>query len=172
MPEIYLNPIDTAEKLVLLLTIALFGIIAYGDVRSLHIPNRFCAAVALLGVLRIVVHGDPSAAIYTLAIAVAIFLVTLLLFQRGIMGGGDVKLLVATTLLIGYHDLFQFFVVMSIGGALLAVVVLIWHSKLLLYLGPRLATAIAPTRPRAVPYGVAIAAAAIVVLLYQSSVIG
>jgi prepilin peptidase CpaA len=166
-----MDPIDIANRIILVLTIGLLGVIAYGDLRYLRIPNRLCAAVALLGVLRLVMAGDPSAAFYTLGLAVAIFLVMLLLFQRGIMGGGDVKLLAATILLIGYHDLFPFFIVMSLAGALLAVAVLIWHSNLPLYLGPRLAIAIAPTRPKAVPYGVAIAAAAIVFLLYQSSII-
>jgi prepilin peptidase CpaA len=170
MPDIY--PTDTLGRLILLSTIGLFGIIAYGDLRYLRIPDGFCAAVTLLGLLRLAVNGDLSAASYTLASAITIFLVTLLLFQRGIMGGGDVKLLVASIFLIGYHDVFLFLVVMSLSGALLAVAVVIWHSKLPFYLCPRLANAIAPTRPKAVPYGVAIALATTVVLLFQSSVIG
>jgi prepilin peptidase CpaA len=172
LPDIYTDLTDLSDRLMLVLTIGLFGLIAYGDLRHLRIPNRLCVAVALLGVLRLVITGDPIAAFYTLGFAIAIFLVSLLLFQRGIMGGGDAKLLPATILLIGYQDLLPFFMVMSIGGALLAVAVLIWHSKLPLYLGPRIAITIAPTRPKAVPYGVAIAAAAILLLLYQSSIIG
>jgi len=171
-PDIYIYPFDIIGRLILLTTIRVFVIIAYGDIKSLRISNRLCAAVALIGVARLAMNGNPDATYATVAAAIAIFLVMLLLFQRGIIGGGDAKLLVATVLLVGYHDLFPFFVVMSLGGALLAVAVVLWHSKLPLYLSPRLAVAVTPTRPKAVPYGVAIASAAIVILLCQSSIIG
>ena len=78
---------------------------------------------------------DPSAALYTLAASVALFAATFLLFWRGLLGGGDVKLLVATGFLIGYHDLFQFLFVMSICGALVALAV-VAHNRL----GQRAAT--------------------------------
>jgi len=158
-PDIFLDTMGIVSKLILLPTIALFAVIAYGDIKSLRIPNWLCAAVAILGVLRLAMNGDSVAACATVAIAVAIFLVTLVLFHRGIMGGGDAKLLVATVLLVGYHDLLPFLAVMSIGGALLALVVLVRH-------------AFEPTRPKAVPYGVAISSAAVVILLFQSSLIG
>jgi prepilin peptidase CpaA len=162
----------TLQTSILLVTIGLFAVITYGDVISLRIPNPLCAAVAILGVLRLGFAGDFNAACWTITAALAIFLLMLFLFQRGVLGGGDTKLLVATVLLIGYQDLFPFFVVMAFGGALVAVAVMLLHSKLPLYLGPRLAVALTPTRAKAVPYGVAIASAAIVILLFQSSLIG
>ena len=93
-----------------------------------HLSFRHGLVVALAA-FRIALAGDPTAALYTLAAGVALFAATFLLFWRGLLGGGDVKLLVATGLLIGYHDLFQFLFVMSVCGALVAVAVLA-HNRL------------------------------------------
>jgi prepilin peptidase CpaA len=94
------------------------------------------------------------------------------LFWRGLLGGGDVKLMTATGLLIGYHDLFQFLFVMSISGALVALAVLSRDR-----FGRRAITSPAaehqnPPARLTVPYGVAIAAAGIVTLLVQSLPLG
>jgi prepilin peptidase CpaA len=153
--------------LVLLLGIGIFAAIAYGDIRTRRIPNELVVAILALAALRIALIGDPAAALYTLAAGVALFTATFLLFWRGLLGGGDVKLMTATGLLIGYHDLFQFLFVMSISGALVALAVLSRDR-----LGRRAVTSPAPEdqHPPArltVPYGVAIAAAGIVTLLVQ-----
>jgi prepilin peptidase CpaA len=89
------------------------------------------------------------------------------LFAFRFVGGGDVKLLTATVLLIGCHDLFPFFMVMSISGALLAIVMLtLRHSVFPAYLGPKFA-AFAGTAKMMVPYGVPIGVAGSVTLLDQ-----
>jgi prepilin peptidase CpaA len=139
-------------------TIALLGfglylVAAYGDIRSLRIPNWLVALVALLGVFRLVLLADPIVATYTVGAALLVLLVGFVLFARGYVGGGDVKLLTATVLLIGYHDLFAFLVLTSICGAVLALLFLLRGRRL-------------------VPYGVAIAAAGTVTLFLQSSHIG
>jgi prepilin peptidase CpaA len=159
------------QILILILGVCIFAVVAYGDIRTRRIPNELVVAILALAAFRIALAGDPSAALYTLAASVALFAATFLLFWRGLLGGGDVKLLVATGFLIGYHDLFQFLFVMSICGALVALAV-VAHNRL----GQRAATGPAledqePPEPPArltVPYGVAIAAAGIVTLLVQS----
>ena len=156
------------QTLVLLLGIGIFAAIAYGDIRTRRIPNELVVAILVLAAFRIALVGDPTAALYTLAAGVALFTATFLLFWRGLLGGGDVKLMTATGLLIGYHDLFQFLFVMSVSGALVALAVLSRDR-----LGRRAVTSPAPEgqAPPArltVPYGVAIAAAGIVTLLVQS----
>src|SRR5207302_9392618 len=100
-----------------------------GDIRTRRIPNEVVVAILALAAFRIALAGDPTSAIYTVAAGVALFAATFLLFWRGLLGGGDVKLLVATGFLIGYHDLFQFLFVMSVCGALVAVAVLA-HNRL------------------------------------------
>jgi prepilin peptidase CpaA len=156
------------QTLVLLLGICIFAVVAYGDIRTRRIPNELVVAILALAAFRIALVGDPTAALYTLGAGIALFTATFLLFWRGLLGGGDVKLMTATGLLIGYHDLFQFLFVMSISGALVALAVVSRDR-----LGRRAVTSPAPEdqEPAArltVPYGVAIAAAGIVTLLVQS----
>lgn len=158
------------QILVLILGVCIFAVVAYGDIRTRRIPNELVVAILTLAAFRIALAGDPSAALYTLAASVALFAATFLLFWRGLLGGGDVKLLVATGFLIGYHDLFQFLFVMSICGALVALAV-VAHNRLG---GAAAAAALEdqePPEPPArltVPYGVAISVAGIVTLLAQS----
>jgi prepilin peptidase CpaA len=147
--------------------IALFIIAAFSDVKSFRIPNLLVAAVALLAVARLIVVGDPSAAVYTVGASAMVLAIGFVLFWQGIVGGGDAKLITAAALLVGYHDLFSFLVVMSICGALISLAVVAIHKYLPLYAGPRLA-AFSPRARLAVPYGVAIATAGSVTLLFQS----
>ena len=91
------------QEIILIIGIALFIAAAYGDIKSLRIPNKLAIAVATLGVVRLLVLGDVSAALYTVGASAIVFIVTFLLFRRGILGGGDVKLLSATVLLVGYQ---------------------------------------------------------------------
>ena len=165
--------------MILLLAIGLFTVVAYGDVRTRRIPNQLAAAIAALGLVRMLLAGDPRVALCTLAAAAGVLAVAFLLFRRGLVGGGDVKLLAAASLLVGYRDLFGFLFLMSLCGALVAFAVLAAAK-----LGPWLRDIPAPAtmsparkdqgtpaRP-SVPYGVAIAAAGVLVLVLQSSVPG
>ena len=118
-------------------------------------------AIGALGFNRLVLLGDPISVIYAVIAVALVFLVGLLLFSRGIVGGGDVKLLAATILLIRYRDFYEFFVFMSVFGALLSLAAVI-RTYVPIFAGSRGAA-----RSAAVPYGVAIAAAGILTLLLQ-----
>ena len=150
--------------------IALFIIAAYGDIKSFRIPNVLVAAVAWLAVVRLIVIGDPSAALYTVGASAIVLAIGFVLFWRGFVGGGDAKLLTASALLIGYHDLFSFLVVMSICGALISLVALVteWSRRSTVVSSPD------QPQPKAtlyVPYGVAIATAGGVTLFFQTPLI-
>lgn len=153
--------------IVLVVGICIFAVVAFGDIRTRRIPNEMIVAILVLAAFRIAIDGDPRAGLFTLAASAALFVSTFLLFWRGLLGGGDVKLIGATALLVGYHNLFEFLFVMSVSGALMAVAVLARDR-----LGRRRATAPAAEDQEisarlTVPYGVAIAAAGIVSLLVQ-----
>ncbi len=162
------------QLIILFLGIGIFAVVAYGDIRTRRIPNEMIVAILALAACRIALDGDPHAGLYTLAAAAGLFVATFLLFWRGLLGGGDVKLIGATALLVGYHNFFEFLFVMSVSGALIAVAVLARNR-----LGLRRATALdldaedqaAEDREASarltVPYGVAIAAAGMVSLLVQ-----
>jgi prepilin peptidase CpaA len=161
---------DILQNLITLVGIALFIAAAFSDVKSFRIPNLLVAAVAWLGVTRLIVIGDPSVAFYTVGATFIVLVIGFVLFAQGFIGGGDAKLITAAGLLVGYHDMFSFLVFMGICGALISLAALVIHKYLPLYAGPRVA-ALLPRARLAVPYGVAIATAGSVTLLFQSSFI-
>jgi prepilin peptidase CpaA len=161
----------TLLQTITLLAIALLAVAGYSDIKTFRIPNILVLTIFALGIVRLILIGSPVAVIYAIGAAVLVFLIGCLLFSRGIIGGGDVKLLTTTVLLIRYRDLFEFFVVMSVVGALLSLAVMLIHNYLPLYAGPRLAARL-PTSRLPVPYGVAISTAGIVTLLLQPSLFG
>jgi prepilin peptidase CpaA len=155
------------QTLILVVGAGLFAGVSYADLRTRRIPNEFIVGILALAALRMALIKDPNAALYTLVANAALFVATFLLFWRGLLGGGDVKLIGATGLLIGYHDVFAFLFVMTVSGALIAVAMVAYDK-----LGPRRTTTIAsedeePPARLTVPYGVAIAVAAMVTLLVQ-----
>jgi prepilin peptidase CpaA len=155
------------QIVVLLLGIVIFAAVAFGDIRTRRIPNELIVAILALAAFRLALANDPTAGLYTLAASAALFVGTFLLFWRGLLGGGDVKLLTATGLLIGYHNLFEFLFVMSVSGALIALAIL---ARDKLGLRPVTTPAAEPQEKPArltVPYGVAISAAGIMTLLVQ-----
>jgi prepilin peptidase CpaA len=159
------------EQIVLVLGIAMFVVAAYGDVKTLQIPNKLVIAVALLGLIRLAVIGDLTVALYTVGASVLILITVFLLFWRGFVGGGDAKLIAATALLVGYHNLLGFLVLMSLCGVLVTLAVLVtgfrgWRSQI------DVGSPEPPKARLAVPYGVAIAGGGIVTLLFQPSLLG
>jgi prepilin peptidase CpaA len=158
--------------LISLVGIVVFAVVAYGDLRTRRIANGLSIAVAALGLARLAVIGDWSHAIYTIAAAAAVLAVAYLMFWRGWLGGGDAKLLPAAALLVGWHDLFGFLLLMSLAGAVLALAVLAAgrFGGPLGYLLPVGEANEAAARP-SVPYGVAIAAAAVLILVLQTPLV-
>ena len=159
------------QKAIAFAAIALLLIAAYSDIRTLKIPNILVLAIATLGIIRLILLSDTIAAIFAIGFAALIFLIGFVLFLRGIVGAGDVKLLMATILMIRYPNLLTFLLRMSIFGALLSVVVIVLRSYVPLLLGPRVGSYLT-TLPRSVPYGVAIAAAGIMTILLQPLLFG
>ena len=135
--------------------IALFIAAAYSDIKTFRIPNVLVAAVALLAVTRLIVIGNSSGVLYTVGASVALLVVGFVLFWQGFIGGGDAKLITAAALLIGYDDLLSFLVFMGICGALISLAALVTRRRL-------------NATKLYIPYGVAIATAGSVTLLFQS----
>ena len=187
------------QSLTTILAIAVLIFAAYGDIRRRLIPNELSIALAVLGLARMIVTGDAMEAFWTMAAGAAILVIAFLCFSRGWIGGGDAKLLAAVVLLVGYRQLPDLLLIMSLVGGVIALVVMaieklrplmlpvpiamqfagaslriaVWTEesleRLLRLIRPSASRAAeAPSRP-SVPYGVAIAAASIAVLVFQSS---
>lgn len=135
--------------------------VAISDAKSYIISNRLNAVLLALfvaGVVLLPIHEWWL----NLAAAAPILFVGLGIFALGLMGGGDVKLLVVLALWTGWDiTTAQFIFLTAIAGGLLVVVVLLarwliaplWKGKNNRPL-PRLLT-----RKQPVPYGIAIAMA-------------
>jgi prepilin peptidase CpaA len=124
------------------------------DARTREIANWKTAAVALLAPAWWVANGLqlwPDMAVQ-FGVALAVFAVFLLIFHFGLMGGGDVKLIVALSLWLPFGAFVMMLMVMSIAGGIVTIVMMIER---------RIAR---NTREIEIPYGVAIAFAGILAI--------
>jgi len=149
--------------------IGLFAVIAYGDLRKRRIPNTLALGVAILGLTRILLAHDPAAASEALAAASITFAGMFLLFCGGMIGGGDAKLVAATALLVGPHELPRFLLSMSVCGGLLGLAMLLQDQvRTRKILGTASVNHIAGSTDTTVPYGVAVAAAGVISLVLEA----
>ena len=149
----------THLPLVLLGLLALIVVSAgIEDIRTREIANWKNAAIALMAPVfwwSIGLSPWPDVA-GQLALAAAMLLLFGLAFARGWMGGGDVKMIVALSLWMPLGQFLSLLIVMSLGGGVLTAAMLLvraWRSR---------RRDDAP--PMEVPYGVAIAVAALISL--------
>lgn len=95
------------------------------DLFRRRIPNWLCALHALLALAALPLIGFPPADLgMNAAVALGVLLVCLPLFSRGLFGGGDVKLLVSTSLWVGWSGLSHLLIGMAVAGLPVALFVL------------------------------------------------
>src|SRR5579859_3724248 len=142
---------------------------AFEDCRRLIIPNPLVLALLALWPLELMVGPAPIAALPLLAAigcALLVFVIGAALFARGLIGGGDVKLLAAAALWSGTAGTPQLVILTGLFGGVLAFFLL---TPLGMQLSALRGTALGPTdsaiESNSVPYGLAIAAAAIIVVV-------
>jgi prepilin peptidase CpaA len=139
------------------------------DFRRLVIPNPLIGGLCVLWMLDLETTSrtTPAATLAAIGCAVAVFFVGAVLFSRGLIGGGDVKLLAVASLWAGADAFPPLLLLTALIGGVLALV-------FLTPLGARITTSrLADSasggdhrlrmRHAPVPYGVAIAVAALVV---------
>jgi Flp pilus assembly protein protease CpaA len=68
------------QTAILIVGLGVLAVIAYGDMRSRRIPNALSLAIAILGLLRMMLVHDPVTAGHTLAAGAATFTAAFLLF--------------------------------------------------------------------------------------------
>jgi prepilin peptidase CpaA len=132
--------------LLIALLAALLGVAAVLDWRSRTIPNWLNGAIALLAMPFWYAGGLslwPDVATQ-IGVAFGVLVVFWIAFQLGMMGGGDVKMLAALALWLPLGSLLQLLMIMSVGGGVLTLAMLIPHR-----------IAKAAGKPE-IPYGIAI----------------
>ncbi|MFQ5534731.1 MAG: prepilin peptidase [Sphingomonadales bacterium] len=137
---------------------------AITDVRHFLIPNQICVAIVLLFPLHVfAISSMPGNFLFmewlaSVAVALLIFAIGAGLFALGRIGGGDVKLLAATSLWAGPAGVASLLAITAIAGGMVGLIVL-WRSRQIRIAGPshQQAPEANPALKQPVPYGVAIA---------------
>jgi len=144
---------------------------AIEDFRRLIIPNGLIVGLCVLWPLHVATAPALTlvAAGFAALCAAGVFIVGALLFSRGLIGGGDVKLLAAATLWAGPAATVSLLVWTGVLGGMLCLLLLSPFGGLLAALRPILHGPSADPAGGAgrvlVPYGVAIAVAALIVTI-------
>jgi prepilin peptidase CpaA len=160
----------------------MLGLAAFKDICERRIPNRLTGALAALYPVYVLVSPTPVAWLAAFGLAALVFVVGLGLFARELIGGGDVKLLAALTLWAGPEQFVWFMLVTTLAGGGLSLISL-WYQRwgglveaYLAILGlvpasgraavsPEGSTTGVPNGSNTLPYGVAIAAGGIAIIV-------
>jgi prepilin peptidase CpaA len=149
----------------LLLFPAMMAFAASTDLFTMKISNRvplvlaagFCVLAALDRMAIVEVANHLAAGLVVLAVCFAFF-------SRGWIGGGDAKLAAATALWFGWAQLYEYLLIASLFGGVLTFLLLEFRRRMLppvLANQPWVARLHQPNGD--VPYGIALAAAALIV---------
>lgn len=137
---------------------------ALRDMVTLTIPNWMNLALLALFVPAAFASGlGWTLAGLHLLTALAAFVVTFGLYAVGAFGGGDAKMIPAVLIWIGPAGVLPFLVGMAFGGGILALVLILARKYVPTPLAPPFAEKIL-TRNAGIPYGVAIAAGALLAM--------
>jgi prepilin peptidase CpaA len=149
---------------------ALMLIAALEDLRRLIIPNALTLSLCVLWPLYLVATPSLLGVLGSFGCAVAVFLVGALCFSRGYLGGGDVKLLAAATLWAGPTGTPTLLILTGVLGGMLALFLAFPPGAHIATLARvKLGPDDTPQRSglgTPIPYGVAIAAASLIVVFF------
>ena len=102
----------------LFLEILLLVYVAIVDIATRLIRNEICLALALLGIASQI--ASPMQVAESLIAAAILLLLLLVIYQRGWIGGGDVKLLVALAIGLPLMGVIQLLTITALAGGVLA----------------------------------------------------
>ncbi|MCC8983739.1 A24 family peptidase [Bradyrhizobium acaciae] len=158
------------------LEIALLLYVATIDIATRLIRNEICLALAFLGIVGQL--ASPIQVGQSLIVAAILFLLLFLIYLRGAIGGGDVKLLVALAIGLPLSGVIELLTATALAGGALAAV----HLAMRRLPQPKLAPAGSSLvrrvyaverwrhlRHAPLPYGVAIACGGIWTILSKGS---
>lgn len=150
-----------AEATILAMLAGIVSWVAISDLTSLRIPNTANAAILVLWIAWAFVHPDAQP-IYSLAIGIGLFAAGALLFHFNLMGGGDVKFVAVLGLFAGPQHALFFLLYASAFGGLLCILGILQSRQWFTVPGITLVTT--SHGRKTVPYGVAIAASAYIMI--------
>jgi prepilin peptidase CpaA len=155
----------TADAVRLLLFPALMAFAASSDLFTMTISNRVALIlVAGFFVLAMFSGMNLNAVLWHTVAALTVLAVTFTFFARGWIGGGDAKLAAATALWLGFDHLLPYLIYASIfGGALTLALLQFRQMPLPASLAEQRWVLRLHDAGGGVPYGIALAAAALLI---------
>jgi prepilin peptidase CpaA len=106
--------------MLLLIICVIYILVSAYDISFRTIPDIFPVSIAAIGSGLLLVNGDWVSATTTLGLAVTTYLLLALLCIYGKIGGGDVKLLAASVLLVGAGFFVDFVLLTALAGGVLS----------------------------------------------------
>lgn len=97
--------------------------VLYRRIRNFWVVVFFILWCGLSGLVWMKGAGDGTYVVWTILGSMGVLLAGLVLFQFGLMGGGDVKLMAVLSLWVGHTQLLTFLIVTSLAGGVLVVLV-------------------------------------------------
>ena len=144
--------------------VALLFAAAAEDATRLKISNITVAAVIAGAIAATALHGFANASWQNALVFAVLLAGGTMLFARGLVGGGDVKLLAAVGVWCNINVALGMLVAVFFSGGILAMIIL----GLRMFAPATAAARIVVLRPRSgIPYGIAIAAGALITLAIQ-----
>jgi len=143
---------------------ALMVYAAYSDLKSYTLPN-FISLILVAGFALIMLILQPplSAIGWHIGVGAILFIIGFLMFATGLFGGGDVKVIAALGLWLGPLNVLSFLTLMTIFGGVLALALLVFRKiKIPQHWLENSAIAGLHSKEEGIPYGVAIALAALI----------
>lgn len=142
----------TPQTITLFIFVVLLVWAAICDLTSLRVPNLACAGIGAVFFIHTILRADITWALHGALIGAAIFAFGAVLFARGYLGGGDVKMLAAVAMWAGSDKFLDFILVTAVAGASFALVMMSPIGFYIQGINGGLAR-----RRMVMPYGVAIA---------------
>lgn len=172
-PEMNINKRRKMFETLVIIVGILLVIAAIGDIRHLKIPNWIPASIALLYGIAVALSFSsnmieaPILWLPSIAISAILLFGFTTLFALGHIGGGDVKLIAATSLWAGPTLIIEFLLGMALVGGLLSLLIII-KSKVWGDTTPIILTQNSESHSAAtqfpMPYGVAVAAGGLIIV--------
>jgi prepilin peptidase CpaA len=144
---------------------ALMAYAAVSDLLTMTIPNKVSLALVVSFTAFAVLSGLAwDVVLMHVAAGALVLTICFAMFAFGWIGGGDAKLAAATALWLGFHTLMEYLLISTIAGGLLTLAILSLRGWPLPSFALRW-TWLSRLHDRAcgVPYGIALAGAALVV---------
>jgi prepilin peptidase CpaA len=153
------------EAIKLTLFPAMMAFAASSDLFTMTIANRVSLIlIGGFGVLAVLTGTTASNLVSHAGAAAAVLAVVFVFFARGWIGGGDAKLAAVTALWLGFAHLVDYLFYASLLGGALTLVIIQFRAVPLpqVFVGRQWAERL-HRRDAGVPYGIALAAAALIV---------